>query len=109
VVAKQELSKRDEYEKLIFEDTKNIQNKLDTLLEHMLTGAISESAYKRKASQLQEELDKRKLHGSSINERSKNWYELVGKTMKVMNEQADALGSDRIIRQRELINAIGYN
>lgn len=108
-IAKKELSDRDAVQNMLFDSQKQIQTKLDRLLELVTDGVIDNEDYKRQSVKLKQDLQKRIEEQSDHNNRIKNWYEIVGNTLELLANCENRFNEADFNLRKQILDAIGYN
>ncbi len=108
-IAKEEISERDQIQALQFESIKNIQNRLDKLLDMATKDLLTNDEYKQKSAALKLELAKRQKDQSESATRAKNWYEIIGQTLELLTNANNKFVTGDINDKKEILLAIGQN
>lgn len=107
-IAKKELVERELIKESSLASIEEIQKRLSRYMDLLERGIITEENFKLKEKELSEELYKRKQAQFDNDNNHKNWFEVVGKTLALLNTDGDTL-SDTISDKKERLRAIGYN
>lgn len=108
-IAQREIKERNDIQILQFEKTKDIQTRLDKFLDLAVRGSITAEKYEEMAKPLEAELAERQQEQKDAMERSKNWYEFVGKTLDELTNAKDKFARGDLIEKNRILQAIGEN
>ena len=108
-LAKKEISERDKVQDMQHTTIKGIQKQLDNLLDLVSRDVITADDYKTKSESLNKELVKRQEEQASVSERTRNWYEHVGKTLQDLTNANEKFTNGDIADKRDIVQAIGQN
>jgi site-specific DNA recombinase len=108
-LASEEIKFRDDIQSLNFKAEQEIQKQIDVLLDFAARGIISSEKYLEKSKPLEAELQSRQSNTEEVSERTRNWYEFVGKTLEAMAESRMNFANGDRIKKNDIIAALGKN
>ena len=108
-IGKEELEFRDKRQEIQFGTIKDIQAKLDRLLDNLEDGYIDGSVYAERSKPLKVELAAAHKRQEEAAERARNWYEIVGATLERLNNASENFRKGDLKMRRDILLAIGYN
>lgn len=108
-IGRDELELRDKRQELQFGTIKEIQAKLDRLLDNLEDGFIDGKTYAERSAPLKQDLAKSQKRQQEAAERARNWYEVVGATLERLNNASENFKKGDLKMRRDILLAIGYN
>ena len=108
-LAKHEIKQRDEIQMLQFNKVQDIEKQLDRLLDMATRGLLSADRYEAKSKLLESELTRRQREQTESSERTKNWYEFVGRALDELTNMNNKFSEADIFEKSRILKAIGEN
>jgi site-specific DNA recombinase len=108
-LAEKEVGERNSVQAMQHESITNIQDQLDNLLDLASKGFITPDEYKAKSHRLKADLANRQNEQADTANRSKNWYEFVGKTLDTLTNANEKFVMGDLADKKEILLAIGKN
>ena len=108
-MADKEIAERNDVQVMQFKSLDAIQAQLDKLLDLVTKDFITAEEYKVKSQSLKDELKKRQTDQVETAERTKNWYEFVGKQLDTLTLANSKFVKGDLGDKKEILLAIGQN
>lgn len=108
-IGKDELTLRNKRQELQFGTIKEIQKRLDTLLNNLEEGYLDGETYAERSKVLQKQLATVQKRQEEAAERARNWYEIVGVTLERLNNASEKFRKGDLKLRRDILLTIGYN
>lgn len=108
-MAEKEIAERNDVQAMQFKSIEEIQDQLDNLLDLVTKGFVSPEDYKAKSKALQTELKQRQEDQVATADRTKNWYEFVGKRLDTLTQATTKFVKGDLADKKEILLAIGQN
>ena len=108
-IADKEIKQRNSSQGMTDEAKRNLQREMDNLLKLARKGFITPEKYDEERKLIQAELDAITEEQVDQDYRIKNWYEIVGNTLKLFTNVKEDFAIADINTKREILLAIGKN
>ncbi len=108
-IAKKEVDNRRLATKSQNKQIDKIQGQLDTLLQMTTRKIITFDEYEKESSLLKEQLHMAQEKQKEQQDRTRNWYEYVGKTLEMLTDVREKFALGSLLVKKEIIQAIGKN
>jgi len=108
-LASKEITDRNDVQAMQARTITATQTQLDTLLDMASKGLISANEYKAKSDTLRADLSRLQEEQASTADRTKNWYEYVGKTLEILTGANSKFVDGDLADKKEIMLAIGQN
>jgi len=107
--ADKEIAERDKAQGMTRDVKRVIQSQIDNLLTLATKGFITAEEYQEKRKSLQAELDNVVEEQVDQDYRIKNWYEIIGETLKIFTNVKEGFEVADLNAKRDILLAIGKN
>lgn len=87
----------------------SVECQLDNLLDLVVRKVIDDSEYQRKSKELRAELAKLQEAQSETNEKTKNWYEIIGTALHTLSTASERFNNGTIQEKRMILSILGSN
>jgi site-specific DNA recombinase len=109
-----EMSNRESIERFDIQDMQHdsitgIEKQLDKLLDSLSKEFISNEEFKAKSDPLKKQLHQLQDEQADTADRAKNWYEIVGNTLKTLTSANEKFVEGDLNDKKEILLAIGKN
>jgi site-specific DNA recombinase len=108
-MADNEVAERNDVQAMSFKSLEAIQAQLDKLLDLVARDIITPEEYKAKSSSLKEDHQRRSDEQTAMAERTKNWYEFVGKQLDTLTLANAKFVKGDLGDKKDILLAIGQN
>lgn len=106
-VASREIEARDIAQATQAQSIKTVQNKLDNLLDLVISGVITDKAYQQKTEELTLRLAELQKEQKETAKRAKDWYDIVESTLSTLVYARDSFGKSTLEDKRRILSLIG--
>lgn len=108
-MANKEIAERNDLQVSQFDTINDIEKQLDRLLDYATKGLIDQQEYTSKSKSLKKALKDYQKAQAETAERTKNWYEFVGKTLETLTNANEKFVTSDLSEKAEILLAIGQN
>tara|TARA_Y100001949_G_C15975762_1_gene325961 strand:- start:12 stop:1607 length:1596 start_codon:yes stop_codon:yes gene_type:complete len=108
-IAQDEIKNRDNIQMLQFESINDIQSQIDNMITLAAKGMITPEQFEKNSAPLKDELEARQKEQAKSAERSRNWYEFVGKTIETLTNANAQFNTGSLMDKNRILQAIGEN
>lgn len=108
-LAQKEIMERNHIQVAQFDTINDIEEQLDRLLDMAVKGLIDQKEYDNKSKDLKISLKNYQKAQSETAERTKNWYEFVGKQLETLTNASEKFANGDLSDKAEILLAIGQN
>lgn len=108
-IAQKEVLERNGLQVAQFESIESVEKQLDRLLDMAVKGLIDQQEYDQKSKKLKKSLRDYQKAQSETAERTKNWYEFVGKQLGTLTNANEKFNNGELNDKAEVLLAIGEN
>ncbi len=106
-VASREIEARDIAQATQAQSIKTVQNKLDNLLDLVISGVVTDKAYQQKTEELTLRLAELQKEQNETAKRAKDWYDIVESTLSTLVHARDSFGKSTLEDKRRILSLIG--
>ena len=108
-IAQDEIKSRDNIQMLQYESINEIQSQIDNMITLAAKGMITPEQFEKNSAPLKDELEARQKEQAKSAERSRNWYEFVGKTIETLTNANAQFNTGSLMDKNRILQAIGEN
>lgn len=108
-IAQDEIKSRDNIQMMQYESINEIQSQIDNMITLAAKGMITPEQFEKNSAPLKDELEVRQKEQAESVERSRNWYEFVGKTIENLTDASSQFNSGTHMDKNRILQAIGEN
>lgn len=108
-MAEKEIFERNDLQTMQFESITDVEKQLDRLLDMAVKDSIDQQEYDNKSKSLKKALKEYQKEQVETAERTKNWFEFVGRQLETLTNATSKFISGDLSEKAEILLAIGQN